>query len=216
MTKDAIEEYLGELEDELLTQSARIPVVLSNEWVGQFGEAAAVYALWEDDTIVFVGETGSLKGRMKDMLNTENHTARRNLGKAHFSAHPNFENASSSKSFPEDIEYLLNELITKHLKLSFVFVELGRTELKERVFAKLEPKYSLKGKRGTKKSYTKAQKQEENKNAYKPWTKEDDEQLEQLFCEGKTVPELMAIFARNEGAIESRIKKLELREKYDR
>ena len=184
--------------------------------VSQFGEAAAVYVLWEDDAIVFVGETGSLKGRMNDMLNTQNHTLRRNLGKAHFSEHPSFENASSNKSFPDDIENLLNDLITKHLKLSFIFVELGRIELKERIFAKLEPKYSLKGKRGAKKSYTKAEKQEENKNAYKPWTKDDDERLEQLFCEGKTEKELAEIFARKEGAIESRIKKLELREKYNR
>lgn len=66
------------------------------------------------------------------------------------------------------------------------------------------------------KTYTKAEKQKENKNAYERWTREDDEKLELLFCEGKTVNELMTIFERHEGAIRSRIKKLELREKYDR
>lgn len=65
-------------------------------------------------------------------------------------------------------------------------------------------------------TYTKAEKQQAHKNAYERWTQEDDERLELLFCEGKTVQELTTIFARNEGAIESRIKKLELREKYDR
>lgn len=65
-------------------------------------------------------------------------------------------------------------------------------------------------------TYTKAEKQQVHKNAYEKWTEEDDEKLELLFCEGKTVKELMNIFARNEGAIKSRIKKLELREKYDR
>jgi len=51
-------------------------------------------------------------------------------------------------------------------------------------------------------------------NAYKPWTHDDDERLEILYCEGKTTKELSALFGRNRGAITSRIKKLELKEKY--
>ncbi len=50
--------------------------------------------------------------------------------------------------------------------------------------------------------------------AYAPWTTEDDNKLEQLFCEGKKTTELAKIFGRKEGAITSRIEKLELREKY--
>ena len=51
-------------------------------------------------------------------------------------------------------------------------------------------------------------------NAYKPWSQEDDDQLEQLFCEGKTAKELSDIFQRKQGAICSRLKKLKLEEKY--
>ena len=51
-------------------------------------------------------------------------------------------------------------------------------------------------------------------NAYQPWTQEEDDKLELLFCEKKTVKELSETFQRNEGAIRSRIKKLELKEKY--
>lgn len=47
-------------------------------------------------------------------------------------------------------------------------------------------------------------------NAYAPWTEEADRQLTQLYQEGKTVRELMVIFARNHGAIRSRLKKLGL------
>ncbi|WP_299716642.1 hypothetical protein [uncultured Tenacibaculum sp.] len=53
-----------------------------------------------------------------------------------------------------------------------------------------------------------------HKQAYEPWTTEADEKLEILFCEGKTIKELSGIFNRNDGAIRSRIKKLELKEKY--
>lgn len=65
-----------------------------------------------------------------------------------------------------------------------------------------------------KKSYTLDNVREQHPKAYRPWSTEDDEKLEDLFCEGKTIKELAATFERKEGAITSRIKKLELREKY--
>lgn len=216
MARETVYKYLDELEDKLLNHSEQIPIELTRAWAGQFPNEAAVYIFREDDMVCYVGETGSLRGRMNDILNTKNHTVRRNLGSSHFAEHPNFEKASSRKSFHDEIEALLNEVITKHLKLSYILVDLGRKELEERLFDKLQPCYSIKGKRGSKKTYTKEKKQQAHKNAYERWSTEDDEKLELLFCEGKTVKELSAIFARNEGAIESRIKKLELREKYDR
>jgi hypothetical protein len=56
--------------------------------------------------------------------------------------------------------------------------------------------------------------QKKHKNAYEAWTNEEDERLESLFCEKKNTKELSLIFKRKEGAIRSRIKKLELKEKY--
>lgn len=56
----------------------------------------------------------------------------------------------------------------------------------------------------------------EHPNAYKPWTLDDDDKLEVLWCEGKTTKELSDIFQRKPGAIRSRIKKLELEIKYIR
>ncbi len=46
--------------------------------------------------------------------------------------------------------------------------------------------------------------------AYAPWTTDEDARLKQLYLEGKRIGELMQIFERNEGAIRSRLKKLEL------
>lgn len=58
------------------------------------------------------------------------------------------------------------------------------------------------------KAYTLDDKRKEYANAYKPWRREDDEQLLALCSEGKNVKELSQFFKRNEGAIRSRIKKL--------
>ena len=64
------------------------------------------------------------------------------------------------------------------------------------------------------KSYSVADKRKDNANAYAPWTNQDDEKLESLYCQRKTVKEIAVIFGRNTGAIHSRIKKLELKDKY--
>ncbi len=181
MKKEVINQYLDELEHQLLNESTVIPVEVSSTWINQFPEAAAVFILREDDAIVYVSETDNLKNKMAELIRT--------------------------KGFGDDMNGLLNEVIAKHLKLSYLVVDLGRKELEERIWDKtVTPK----------RTYTKAEKQQSHKNAYEKWTMEDDEKLELLFCERKTVKELSALFGRNEGSINSRIKKLELREKYDR
>ena len=216
MNKTQIEEYLIKLENDLLNNSEKLEIELSRNWANSFPNEAAVYLFREDGEICYVGETGSIKGRMNDILNTKNHTLRRNIGNHYFSDLPNYEKPSSRKGFCEEIETLLNEKIITNLTVSYVLLNLGRKELEERIYDKFSPKYSIKGKRGTKNAYSLADKRTENRNAYLPWTVEDDNQLEILYCEGKEITQLMEIFGRNKGAIQSRIKKLELDEKYCR
>ena len=216
MTKTEIENYLTEIETKLIFESERHTISLNRDWANSFPNESAVYLFRENEEICYVGETGSIKGRMNDILNTKNHTLRRNLGNHYFAELPNYEKPSSRKSFCDEIEILLNEKIITDLTVSYILVELGRKELEERLYAKFSPKYSIKGKRGTKKAYTLDEKRILNKNAYTPWTEEDDNKLELLYCEGKSVKMLVDIFGRNKGAIESRIKKLELKEKYCR
>jgi hypothetical protein len=52
-------------------------------------------------------------------------------------------------------------------------------------------------------------------NKMMPWTQKDDEDLEKLYCEKRPIKEIAKLFKRSEGAIKSRIKKLELFEKYE-
>ncbi len=51
-------------------------------------------------------------------------------------------------------------------------------------------------------------------NAYAPWSREDDDALTRMWCEGASVEELANHFRRKPGGIVSRIKKLELEDKY--
>jgi len=152
MTKSEIEQYLLKLENTLIHKVDERSVKISRDWVKQFPEEAAVYLFREDGEICYIGETGNLKGRMGDILNTQNHTIRRNIGQYYFANHPLYEKASSRKKYAPEIEILLNERIENHLTMSFILTDLGRKELEERLFAKLNPIYSLKGKRGSKSS----------------------------------------------------------------
>ena len=51
-------------------------------------------------------------------------------------------------------------------------------------------------------------------NYLKLWTEENDADLERMWCEGMSVKDLAEHFGRNPGAIDARIEKLELVEKY--
>lgn len=56
--------------------------------------------------------------------------------------------------------------------------------------------------------------QQEYPNAYLPWSEEEDTTLTQMWCKGATIEELSTYFQRKPGGIASRIKKLELTDKY--
>ncbi|WP_196887902.1 GIY-YIG nuclease family protein [Aureivirga sp. CE67] len=148
MNKTEIEEYLLKLEQSLLIESERHSIDLTRNWAKSFPNESAVYLFREDGEICYVGETGSIRGRMSDILNTKNHSVRRNLGNTHYTTEPDYEKASSKKSFSGNIEQMLNERIENHLTMSYIIVDLGRKELEERLFEKLQPRYNLKGKRG--------------------------------------------------------------------
>lgn len=73
----------------------------------------------------------------------------------------------------------------------------------------------IKNNRRKNKAYSFKEIREKHTNAYKKWTIEEDEMLELHFCEKKSIAELCSLLGRNRGAIKSRIKKLELKIKYD-
>ena len=56
---------------------------------------------------------------------------------------------------------------------------------------------------------------EKHKEAYKPWTESQDEELEIMYCENVSIKDMAKHFERTKGAIYSRIKKLELEDLYD-
>ena len=64
------------------------------------------------------------------------------------------------------------------------------------------------------KAYSYDKVREKQKDAYKPWTLQMEDELTIMYCEGVNVKDMAKHFGRTKGAIRARIIKLELEEKY--
>ncbi|WP_428661777.1 GIY-YIG nuclease family protein [Runella sp.] len=142
--KLSISDYLNELLNNLLA-SERHQIELTRSWASQFPNVPGVYIFRSADQIVYAGETGSIRGRMKDLIDTRNHVIRRSIGIKLFSNRDDYTKPTSSKKFCDTIEAELNLHITTELTISFIPVELGRKELEKRLFSNYSPQYNIKG-----------------------------------------------------------------------
>jgi hypothetical protein len=131
LTADQINAYLRGLQQELLRPESFKSIVLSGSWARQAPNEAGVYVLAENNQIIYVGETGNLRGRMKDLLDSRNHVVRRTIGTAFYADHLAFRKATPSLKFPDEIEALVNDHICGRLRVSYMTVNLGRKELEE-------------------------------------------------------------------------------------
>lgn len=212
MTKAEVEEYLIELEEELLFKNGEQAIELTKEWAKAFPGQGAVYLFREAGKVCYVGECARLSRGMLDFLDTRRSLMRRRVGDYYYMTLPNFERASYRRKFPAEIEELLDFKIVDDFTMSYILVDLGRKELEEWLCKKLRPRYCSVGSGGQ--IYKMDERQLVHRNAFARWTKEDDQKLELLFCERKSIEELCDLFGRSSGGIYARIEKLELVEKY--
>lgn len=91
-----------------------------------------VYALFENDKLIYVGETGNLRERMSDICRTVNHTFRKQLG------HKKFGAIKTRKKFEPEIELLLDTFFQEKLYVNFIKVNFGRVEIEEYLVTKYQ------------------------------------------------------------------------------
>lgn len=137
----SVKQYLNGLMSELVNKT-KIPVELTGEWTKHFPSSAGVYVLFEEQDLVYAGESSSIRRRTTNYSNTKNHTVRRKIGLFNFSHIEGFERASSKKQFPSHIETLVDDWLKNKARVCFLAVELGRKELEELVIKKYKPKYN--------------------------------------------------------------------------
>ena len=132
ITIDQSNQYLEELEDEL-SNAPKFKVDLSTEWINTFSTKAGVYAVYQGQAMIYIGETGCIRKRMNDLRNTMNHTLRRLLGEKMFSTRSDYKRASSTQKYSPEIESELEKWMCQNLQISSIPVSLGRKELEERI-----------------------------------------------------------------------------------
>jgi hypothetical protein len=145
----SLEHYLQSLADDLLNNCLQQKIQLTRAWASNFPSAPGVYLFKYKGKIIYVGETGNLRGRMKDMLNTQNHVLRRNIGNKLYTTVEGFQKATSRQSFIVVIEDMLNTHIQTHIMVCCMIVSLGRKELEEKIQKEHSPEYNKKGLRKT-------------------------------------------------------------------
>lgn len=148
MNDSQITAELERLELELMDPKLREPVLLNTEWASGMPNEAGVYAWFDGDELIYVGETGLMAKRMGDARRTVNHTLRRSIGADRFSGESGYEPATSKNKFPTAIEERLDGYM-KTLSVAALVVKFGRTELEEHVVDKHNPKYNSKKRRGS-------------------------------------------------------------------
>ncbi|HTM64915.1 MAG TPA: UvrD-helicase domain-containing protein [Flavipsychrobacter sp.] len=109
--------------------------------------------------------------------------------------------------------YIPEALMPKNFKRAADIHVLKEPPVEEGVQNQAESQPKQHAVAGLPKAYSHDMIREKHKDAYKPWTPELDAKLEQMFSEGVNLRDLAKHFGRTRGAIEARIKKLELREK---
>lgn len=127
--KQEIESYFQSVKQELEKAEKR-PVKL---WGKQspFPGEPGVYLLFENGKVIYVGETGDLKERMKDITRTKNHSFRRTFGELLFSKREGFHKATSSRNFPEPFEDELDKEIEERIRVAVFPISIGRKEFED-------------------------------------------------------------------------------------
>jgi hypothetical protein len=144
-------EYLEEKREKLLHADNWQKISLTRIWTASIPQEAGVYAIKENERIVYVGETGNLQGRMNDLLDSRHHTLRRTIGHNLFSNTEGYVQATTKLKFPLHIEALLNKHICANLSIAYLTLPLGRKELEEFIERQIEQSVRL-NKRGKRKT----------------------------------------------------------------
>lgn len=147
MDREEAQRWLDKYKSAFNDPVDRKKVELTLEWVKDFEPGAGVYVIFEKGKPIYVGETKSIPDRMNDLRKTYNHTLRRSIGAAKFSALPGYVKASSHKKFPDEIEKKLDAAMCR-LEVKALTIGFGRKEVEEYLIKAYDNLYNGTTKRG--------------------------------------------------------------------
>lgn len=108
-----IQSFLENKEAELSSSTKHTPFVAG--WKSDFPNYGGVYVLWKGDSPIYVGETSGIFSRMSDLMRPVNHA---------------FTKKISIETNIKDLK-LLRKYISTNYTLSYITVDIGRSEIEE-------------------------------------------------------------------------------------
>lgn len=149
LSEKEIQNIMQELENLLFKKNKRKRIDLTLDWIKKMPSEPGIYAVFEKDKLVYIGESGNIKGRMKDLRDSRHHQLRRNIGKIKFSDIEGYIDANSKVKFPEHIDNEIDNYLNRKCLVSILPLYFGRKEFEEYIFSKYElfKCFNKKGKR---------------------------------------------------------------------
>lgn len=141
---EKLSRYIEQLASCLANPEHAVPLTRATS----FPDKPGVYCLFERNSLVYVGETGSLGARMKDIFRTVNHSFRRSLGKRQFANVAGVQDANAKTRFPPDVEIQLTEYMESNIRVALTPVAIGRKEIEEKIIKAHSPSFNSRGQRG--------------------------------------------------------------------
>jgi hypothetical protein len=128
----AVLEKLEEMGRVLGQKGAQMMFEPRESWTDGIPENPGVYAIWDitENSLAYIGETTSLKSRMRDIGKTKKHTFRRKVAK--------------KPEMTSNDEAGLSEKISKRYAVSFIEIQFGRAELEEFLILRWKPELNKK------------------------------------------------------------------------
>jgi hypothetical protein len=143
---DAFSTYAARVSEAIRNPPLLLP--LSKEKLKDLPDLPGIYAIFENQELIYVGESGCLKERIGDLFRTRNHSFRRSLGEERFSDFAGFERATTKRGFTPEIEAALTKLCGDCLSILIVPVAFGRKEIEEQFVAAGGKLRNKRGRRG--------------------------------------------------------------------
>ncbi len=107
-----------------LFEADSIPFTFDKKWSSNFPNKAGIYAIFDLDKLVYIGETANLKERMKEVKRTYNHSFRRKLGRFLI-----IDAQIVKVKFEESLELRLNDYYLERINFRYQELNFGRLEV---------------------------------------------------------------------------------------
>lgn len=124
----------------IVSSSKRYDVSLTNKWEESFPDEAGLLIFFEGNKVVYIGETGSIARRLKNLSQTRLHALRRRIAVNNFLQEKAY--VKGSGRYTSDIELKINNYLITKVKFNYLLVDENRKELKKLAIVEYEPKYN--------------------------------------------------------------------------